>query len=170
VVSIGKQTDYAARIVLHLADAGGGGRVTARSIAETRLIPPAFVRRIVSRLSAAGIVDTVRGSGGGITLARPAGDISLRDVVEAMEGPLSLNACVREPHACPFSDECPVREAWCRANQALADHLDGVRFEGLAQRLRVRQGAGTRSRMRKTRPRTQPLARARKGSAADRNR
>ena len=166
MVSIGKQTDYAARIVLHLADVGRTERVTARAIAESRLIPPAFVRRIVSRLSAAGIVNTVRGSGGGITLARSAAAISLRDVVEAMEGPLSLNACVREPHVCPFSQQCPVREAWCDANRALSGYLEGVRFDRLASRLNEKEGMGMVDNVRRLRPRKTPLTRARNGKKA----
>lgn len=166
MVSIGRQTDYAARIVLHLASCGRGQRVTAGAIAQSRLIPPAFVRRIVSRLSAAGIVRTARGSGGGITLARPAAAISLREVVEAMEGPLSLNACVREPHACPFSEICPVREAWHDANRALSENLDGVRFDRLARRLNDREQEETVRKVRNLRPRRVPPARATDGKAA----
>ena len=70
--TIGRHTDYAARIVLHLACLEPGARVTAREIAVRRLIPPAFIRRIISRLSAAGLLTTTRGSGGGIALAREA--------------------------------------------------------------------------------------------------
>lgn len=166
MVSIGRQTDYAARIVLHLASCEPERRVTAAAIAESRLIPPAFVRRIVSRLSAAGILRTVRGSGGGITLARPAAQISLLDVVEAMEGPVSLNACVREPHTCPFSEDCPVRGAWCEANLALQRHMDGVRFDALARRLEGKEEENLGKKVRKLRSRRVPLPRAKNGQAA----
>ncbi len=135
MIGIGRQTDYAARIVLHLATLEEGARVTAREIAAKRLLPPAFVRRIISKLAEAGILSTVRGSGGGVTLARPAREISLLDVVKAMEGGLVLNACVDEPKSCPLSAACPVNKAWCKATDTLAATLAKVRFDQLANDL-----------------------------------
>jgi Rrf2 family protein len=135
--TIGRHTDYAARIVLHLACLKPGTRVTAREIAAKRLIPPAFIRRIISRLSAAGILATTRGSGGGIALAREASQISLCEVVEAFEGPLSLNGCVVEPGDCPLSVTCPVQGAWVKATRLLSGHLSEVRFGDLARGVEV---------------------------------
>ncbi len=135
MVNIGRHTDYASRIVLHLAGLEPGARVTAAEIAQRRLIPPVFIRRIVSRLSRAGILTTLRGAGGGITLARPASQVSMRDVVTAMEGPLSLNPCVLDAKSCPLSDGCPVRRAWAGINDGLLGLLDDVRFDVLAGRV-----------------------------------
>lgn len=132
MVSIGRHTDYASRIVLHLAALEPGARVTAAQIAERRLIPPVFIRRIVSRLSQAGILTTTRGARGGITLARPPSEVSLKDVVTAMEGPVVLNACVVDAKSCPLSDDCPVRGAWGRINGGLSELLENVRFDELA--------------------------------------
>ena len=135
--TIGRHTDYAARIVLHLACLKPGARVTAREIATKRLIPPAFIRRIISRLSAAGLLTTTRGSGGGIALAREASQITLREVVEAFEGPLSLNGCVAEPGDCPLSVTCPVQGAWVKATRLLSGQLSEVRFGDLAREMQV---------------------------------
>ncbi len=134
--TIGRNTDYASRIVLHLACLEPGARVTAADIASRRLIPSAFIRRIVSRLSAVGVLATVRGSGGGIALARPAAQITLREVVEAFEGPLSLNVCVASPAVCPLAVTCPVQQAWVGATQHLAAFLTGVTFGDLAREIR----------------------------------
>jgi Rrf2 family protein len=141
MLTIGRHTDYAARVVLHLASLKPGARVTAKSIAEKRLIPRAFVRRIVSRLSAAGILRTTRGQGGGITLARPSSKISLLDVVEAMEGPVVLNGCVTRPGDCPLSDVCPVRTCWTGVNARLSADLGKQRFSRLAAKLKAREAA-----------------------------
>ena len=130
--SLGRQTDYAARIVLHLSSLPPGERVTAQQIAQKRLIPPAFIKRIVSRLSSAGIIETVRGSGGGLALSRPPSQISLLEVVEAFEGPLSLNVCVQSAGDCPLSEHCPVQKSWVGATRHLAEHLKRVRFDVLA--------------------------------------
>lgn len=145
MLTISRHTDYAARIVLHLALEGEGARVTAREIAERRLIPPAFIRRIVSRLSAVGILRTSRGNGGGITLARPASRITLLEVVTAMEGELALNGCTADPESCPLSPTCTVRATWEGATVALAKYLKKADFASLA-----RAGARGRGRRSKT--------------------
>ena len=87
---------------------------------------------MVTRLGAAGLIVTTRGSEGGIALARPAGEISLLDVVEALEGPLALNRCTIEPEACPLMDVCTVHDAWTDARQILRDHLRQITFDKLA--------------------------------------
>ena len=107
MIGIGRHTDYAARIVLHLASLDEGAQVTAAEISAKRLLPPAFVRRIIGKLADAGILRTTRGAGGGVTLARPARKITLLDVVKAMEGGLVLNACVDTPVACPLAFHAP---------------------------------------------------------------
>lgn len=144
MIVIGRQTDYAARIVLHLASLEEGTRVTAREIAASRLIPPAFIRRIVSRLSARGILITVRGNKGGVTLARPPSRVSLREVIEAMEGPIAMNSCLTQAGACPLAELCPVQASWAGATQHLAQYLDGVRFDALAAGIRNQRGGGKR--------------------------
>lgn len=123
-----RHTDYAARVVFHLASLGPDARVQVKDIADRRLMPAPFVRRVVARLAAAGILRTARGSGGGVRLARPAREISLLDVVRAMEGGIVLNRCVSEPGACPLSDSCPVQRAWCEATRRIEEHLGGVTF------------------------------------------
>ena len=148
MITIGRQADYAARTVLYLAGLDEGTRVTASEIAGKRLIPPAFIRRIVSRLSAAGILDTVRGNKGGVSLAKKSSEISLREVIEAIEGPIVLNTCLTEEKACPLTDLCPVQAVWYSATQNLADYLDDVRFDGLAARIE----GGRSERKRKTAP------------------
>ena len=126
-----RHTDYASRVVFHLASLGPDALVQVKDIADRRLMPTPFVRRVVARLAAAGILRTVRGSGGGLRLARPAAAISLLDVVRAMEGGIVLNRCVAEPCACPLSDGCPVQRAWCDATRRLEEHLGGVTFADL---------------------------------------
>jgi Rrf2 family protein len=134
VLAISRQTDYACRILLHLALNGTSGRLTAREVAAQRLIPPAVMRRIVTQLSVAGLVKTTRGSVGGIALARPPHEISLLDVVQAMEGPITLNACTIDPETCPFIPVCAVHEAWCGARARLLHDLGQLTFDRLAAR------------------------------------
>jgi len=132
MLTISRETDYAARVVLHLALQSPDSRVTTQQIARERLIPRALVRRVVTRLSAAGLINTTRGSDGGITLARPASEISLLEIVEAFEGPLALNICTVEPEACPLMPACTVRDAWVHARAILRQHLRQITFDKLA--------------------------------------
>ncbi len=164
MIGIGRHTDYAARIVLHLATLDEGARITAADIAAKRLLPPAFVRRIVGKLADAGILRTTRGAGGGVTLARPAREISLLDVVKAMEGGLVLNACVDTPSACPLAVACPVNKAWCDVTDTLAASLAKVRFDRLAgsAELSVTRNGYPRGSRRGT-PATPPPGRRRRG-------
>jgi Rrf2 family protein len=147
LIGIGKQADYAARIVLHLSTLEEGARVTAGEIAGKRLIPPAFIRRIVSRLSAAGLLTTVRGNRGGVMLARPPAEISLREVIEAMEGTIALNSCLVEGGECPLADLCPVQSSWYAATKNLSDYLHTIRFDALAAGIPAgRKGAAKKGR------------------------
>jgi Rrf2 family protein len=108
--------------------------VTAQDIAKKRLIPRAFVRRVITQLANAGLVSTTRGLNGGLELARPASEISLLQVVEAIEGPLGLNACVLNPQACPLMQVCSVHETWVHTRAVLAEELSKSTFDKLARR------------------------------------
>jgi Rrf2 family protein len=134
MLTISRETDYAARVILHLALQPPGHRATAGQIAGLRLIPRALVRRVVTRLAAAGLITTARGNDGGISLARPAGEITLLEVVEALEGPLALNACTVEPDLCPLMPACTVHQAWVHARDVLRQELSGVTFAALAEK------------------------------------
>jgi Rrf2 family protein len=132
MLQIARHTDYAARIVLHLACLGEGDQASIGEIAEQRLLPEPFVRRLIAKLVKGGILATVRGSAGGIRLGRPASEISLLDLVRVMEGPITLNRCVDNDHACPFTTQCPVQTAWTVATRALEVQLAASRFDVLA--------------------------------------
>lgn len=130
-MQITRQADYAVRAVLHLAKLNQSSRAPTSRIASEEKIPPSFLAKIVSQLSVAGIVQTSRGARGGVSLARDPGEISLLEVVEAIDGPITLNECVMNPSTCPFGDECPVHEIWCEAQETLVNKLRSTNFETL---------------------------------------
>ena len=112
MLQIARHTDYAARIVLHLACLGPDAQAAIADIAEQRMLPEFFVRRLVGKLVRGGILTSTRGAAGGLRLARPAAEITLLDVVRVMEGPLALNRCLEADHTCPFAASCPVQTVW----------------------------------------------------------
>lgn len=131
-MQITRQADYAVRAVLYLAGLNNGRRAPTSEIAREQRIPPSFLAKIVSQLSVAGVVQTSRGARGGVTLARSPGDITLLEVIEAIDGPILLNECVEDPSVCYFGDDCPVQGVWCDAQSGLVQKLRTTNFMGLA--------------------------------------
>ena len=134
MLTVRRQCDYAARILLHLAMQPPGTHLMAREIARLRLMPPALTRRVVAQLVAAGFLQSRRGKGGGFALARSPAEISLLEVVEAMDGPIALNRCTLDPQECPLMPQCSVHEAWVDARRLLRDYLNLLTFRELARR------------------------------------
>jgi Rrf2 family protein len=132
MLQIARHTDYAARIVLHLACLGEGAQASIAEIAEQRMLPAFFVRRLIGKLVQGGILVTSRGAAGGIRLARPAAEITLLDLVQVMEGPIALNHCLDSDHTCPFATTCPVQSVWTDAARAMESVLAAARFDTLA--------------------------------------
>ena len=130
-MQITRQADYAVRAVLHLARIGNTERAATSMIAEEQHIPPSFLAKIISQLSIAGLLHTSRGARGGVTLGREPKDITLLEVIEAIDGPIQLNECVGEEGMCSFDGECPLRPVWCDAQDELVTRLKGTTFAQL---------------------------------------
>ena len=127
-MQITRQADYAVRAVLHLARVGNAERSATSSVAKEQNIPPSFLAKIISQLSIAGLLHTSRGARGGVTLARDPKEITLLEVIEAIDGPIQLNECVQEQGVCSFEDNCPIRSVWCNAQDELVTRLRNTNF------------------------------------------
>lgn len=123
--------DYAVVTMAAAARHCGGARTSAAELAAETGLPAPTVQKLVSKLSAAGLLRSVRGAKGGLQLARPAAAITLADIVEAVEGPIALTACV-EGHDCAVDHNCTVRLHWPVVNQALRGALANVPLTQLA--------------------------------------
>jgi Rrf2 family protein len=130
---VNRQTDYSIRVVLALAKRPQGTRLSSAEIGKEMLIPAAFLSRIVAQLAQAKLVVTFPGREGGIQLARPAEMITLRDLVETMEGPFLLSECMTGEETCPFEGACPVRLRWNGLQEAILNELAKTTFSKLAQ-------------------------------------
>lgn len=128
-MQITRQADYAVRAVLYLAQLGPEKRAATSQIAQEQQIPPSFLAKIVSQLSVAGLLQTSRGARGGVTLAKVPEEISLLEVVEAIDGPILLNECVASSGVCTFGDSCPMRPIWCDAQSELVNRLRTTNFQ-----------------------------------------
>lgn len=128
-----RQGDYAIRTILVLAETSQDELVSIKEIASKQEISLHFLNKIVQSLAKSGIVITIRGSQGGIKLSRPPDKISLRDVVEAIEGPIALNICVAHQEGCRRQGFCRVHSVWREAQAALLAKLEGVSFADLVK-------------------------------------
>jgi Rrf2 family iron-responsive transcriptional regulator len=135
MLKINRQTDYAVRVLLALAKRGESARLSSTEIQQEMLIPPALMPRIVAQLAREGLLDTFPGREGGLMLPRPASQITLRDVVEAFEGPILLSEClqVKGEDDCPFQSNCPVRSKWGRVQAAMLREMAAITFEDLVK-------------------------------------
>lgn len=127
-MQITRQADYAVRAVLHLARTGGTERAATSIIAKEQNIPASFLAKIISQLSIAGLLHTSRGARGGVTLARDPHEITLLEVVEAIDGPIQLNECVANNSTCTFEENCPIRPVWCDVQDQLVQRLKNTNF------------------------------------------
>jgi len=135
MLKINRQTDYAVRVVLALAKRGQGVRISSAEIQKEMLIPAAFMSRIVAQLAREELINTFAGRDGGLMLPRPASRITLKDVVEAFEGPILLSECMQSKGEddCPFRTNCPVRTKWGRVQVAMLREMASITFEDLVQ-------------------------------------
>jgi Rrf2 family protein len=135
MLKINRQTDYAVRVVLALAESRKGSRLSSAEVQQKMLIPRTLMPRVVAQLAHAGLVNTFPGRDGGLMLPRPASQITLKDVVEAFEGPILLSEClqVKGEDDCPFQSNCPVSSKWGRVQMAMLREMASITFEDLAQ-------------------------------------
>ena len=127
-MQITRQADYATRAILYLASNRNTKRVATSQVAKAQKIPSSFLAKIISQLSIAGLLHTSRGARGGVTLAREPKDITLLEVIEAIDGPIQLNECVGTDGVCTFDEDCPIKSVWCEAQSELVARLKKTDF------------------------------------------
>jgi Rrf2 family protein len=127
-MQITRQADYALRAVIYLSKLKPEERAATSHIAQEQKIPPSFLAKIVSQLSVAGLLQTSRGARGGVSLARSPEEITVLDVVEAIDGPISLNECASCGGVCTFGDECPMKPVWSETQSELVTRLKTITF------------------------------------------
>jgi Rrf2 family protein len=130
-MQITRQADYAIRAVRYLAKQGSDQRVATSTVAREMQIPASFLAKIISQLSIAGLLHTSRGARGGVSLAREPKEISVLDVVEAIDGPILLNECVGDKKPCNFESDCLVHPIWQEVQESLVSRLRATRFDVL---------------------------------------
>ncbi|MEL7187934.1 MAG: SUF system Fe-S cluster assembly regulator [Pseudomonadota bacterium] len=122
--------DYAVITMAQAASHCGDGRVSAAELASETGLPVPTVQKLVSKLTAATLLRSVRGVGGGLQLARPAAAITVADIVEAVEGPIALTQCVHGED-CEYETGCTMKPHWPIINDAMRGALAGITLDQL---------------------------------------
>ena len=116
---------YGLNAMVYLAQKAQEGPQPLRAIAQSNLLPDQYLEQLLGCLRKAGLVNTVRGAQGGYQLAKPAGEITVGHIIDAMEGPLQLSECAIESEpTCPNSDICPTRRVW----EYLTDSINSLLY------------------------------------------
>jgi Rrf2 family protein len=126
-----RESDYAVRALAALGTSGG--HVQVARIAQEQAVPFDFLQKILRKLKTAGFVTVRRGPGGGFALARPPADITLLDVLDAVQGPLTVSQCLLDGYECPMASTCPVRDRLAAVQDSVRSSLAGITLSVLLE-------------------------------------
>jgi Rrf2 family protein len=133
MMELTRKGEYAIRGIVYLAKLPQGKVALISEIAEGTGVPQTFLAKIFQNFAKIGLVNSFRGTGGGFLLGRPAAQITLREVVEAVEGPIMPNRCLMGEVGCEFNKTCLVHPVWREVQAKVVDILNGVTIEKLAK-------------------------------------
>jgi Rrf2 family transcriptional regulator, cysteine metabolism repressor len=130
------KAEYGVRVMAHLAGTDGETPVSLSSIADAEGLPLAYLEHLVQRLRRQGLVESRRGAHGGYTLSRPAAEITMAEIVEALEGNLAPIECITPEGLCTREvtggSACPTKLLWTRVQGSIVRTLNEMTLDDLA--------------------------------------
>lgn len=130
---LSRGAEYAIRGLLYMATQPEGKISFIEEISNAQDVPKAYLAKIYQQLSKNGFVKSFRGPEGGFVLLKSPKDISLFEVIEAIEGPMHLNECLIHDGYCPRDKLCPIHDVWREAQKRFIDFLNDSNFADLAE-------------------------------------
>jgi Rrf2 family protein len=143
MLRLSKKADYALLAMRHLAAHAEREAVSARELAETYDIPPELLAKVLQKLVRADLLESHQGIRGGYGLARAASGVSVADVIQAVDGPLTVTACSEADHSCEQYSKCNIRDPLWRIKDRIVSALAATSVAELAADLSPVQAAGT---------------------------
>jgi len=123
--------DYGTRGIFHLAKCPAHAVVLVRDIAASEGLPESYLSKIMQELAKDGLVRSHRGAKGGFSLARLPEEINLKQIIEAIDGPIALNRCLATSEHCEIEETCPIRRVLAEAQKRMLDVLEGTTLQDL---------------------------------------
>ena len=139
MIRISTKGRYGTRIMLELGLNQGKGIMLLKDIAKRQDISVRYLEQIIPGLKAAGLINSNRGAHGGYTLAKLPSDITLKEILYSVEGPLCLVECIKAPDICKRTDLCASRDLWGELNEKIDDYLSSHTLEDLIEKHKDKQ-------------------------------
>ena len=136
---IRRNTDYALRAMLNLAGHYGEGPVSTREIAEREDISYQLTCKLMQKLNNAGLVKSIMGPNGGFFLSKKPQQISLSEIIEVIQGPLSLSRCLLGKNVCKKQSQCPINAKLTKLQKNISDYLQGLTLDELLKHQSTKQ-------------------------------
>jgi len=140
-VKFSAKGEYGVRAILDIALDQKSGPVQVKEISKRQAIPERFLEQVMASLKKAGLVEAFRGAQGGYILAKSASKISLADVIQALEGPLTLMECVSEESSqrCDQVSLCVIRDVWIGVQSAIVEALASITIDDMCKKKRDKE-------------------------------
>lgn len=130
---------YATRALLDLALHQADGPATLKDIAHRQEISLRYLEHLVTPLIAAGIIRSVRGPKGGVSLAKPPSEVRLSEIIQILEGSIAPAECVDNPEVCSRSESCATRDVWGELKKAVSGVLESITLQDLVERQKSKE-------------------------------
>lgn len=130
---------YGVRLMFDLAMHAGNGPISLKDIAARQEISEKYLSNIIPVLKTAGLIHAVRGAQGGYVLARQTREITLKDILLVLEGPMCLAECVDQPQICSRSSDCLARDIWSDVTGKMLDALGSFTLEAMVEKQKSRE-------------------------------
>ncbi len=141
-MKLSTRTRYGVRLMLELARNKGNGQIFLKDIAHEEEISEKYLSLIIIPLKSAGLVNSMRGAHGGYTLARDPSEITLKEIVDVLEGDTCLVDCVKNSSTCSRAETCASRDLWSIVSDGISRTLGSVTLADLAKMSREKSEAG----------------------------
>jgi Rrf2 family protein len=143
MMKLSTRTRYGVRLMLDLAQKHGSGPVLLKDIAKEEVLSEKYLSLIVLPLKASGLIKALRGASGGYTLSRDPAEITLKEVVESLEGKIFLVDCVPDPKSCTRSRVCATRDIWQIVADKMTEVLESMTLADLVRTSREKSGTSS---------------------------
>lgn len=137
-----RAADYGVRVMVYLAGQEPHARISLVTLAKATGAPESFLSKVMQALTRGALIASQRGHAGGFMIAPRGRQASMREVIEAVDGPIQLNVCLGSDRLCARQGWCPVHPVWVKAQRAMLDVLESARIEDLAAGAREWPQAG----------------------------
>src|SRR4030042_2513449 len=134
-MQITRSGEYGLRGLVFLAKQPPEKVILVSEVSRGQNIPEAVLAKIFQRLSKAGVLWSVRGANGGFKLKKPAHKITMREIIEALEGPIALNRCLLKKGECEVEKICPLHPVWEEVQQRFLEMLESTTMQDLVNRM-----------------------------------